>query len=184
MPAATGPKYRVPLKRRRKWLTNYRKRTALLKSGLPRLVVRKSNRSVLAQLIVPGKNGDLTLCAAHSNELKQYSWLPRANLPTAYLVGMLCGLKAKERGIKSAVVDAGLSRGDYIFAAANGAKNFIEIRTKEIDESRIRGEHIASYFKSLSETERIKKFGEYIKSGIDAEKLPELFESVKSKIRG
>jgi large subunit ribosomal protein L18 len=182
MPAATGPKYKVPLKRRRKFLTNYRKRIALLKSGIPRLVVRKSNKNVLAQIIIPGEKGDITLCSAHSNDLKQFGWPSRANLPTSYLVGMLCGLRAKKKGIKNAILDAGLSNGDYVFAAANGAKNFIEIKTKEIDEKRIKGEHIANYFKNLNEEERIKKFGNYIKSNINVEKLSEIFESVKEKI--
>ncbi len=182
MPAATGPKYKVPLKRRRKYLTNYRKRIALLKSGIPRLVVRKSNRSIIAQIIVPGKIGDITICSANSNELKKLGWPSRANLPTSYLVGMLCGMKAKKKEIKNAIVDAGLSKGDYIFAAANGAKNFIEIKTKEVDERRIRGEHIANYFKMLSEEERVKKFGDYIKNKIDVERLPEIFESIKEKI--
>ncbi|MGM0388528.1 MAG: 50S ribosomal protein L18, partial [Natrinema limicola] len=41
---ATGPRYKVPMRRRREVRTDYHQRLRLLKSGKPRLVARKSNK--------------------------------------------------------------------------------------------------------------------------------------------
>jgi len=44
--------------RRRKGITNYRKRLALLKSGIPRAVVRFSNAKVSIQIIEFANEGE------------------------------------------------------------------------------------------------------------------------------
>jgi large subunit ribosomal protein L18 len=57
------------LKRRRVKLTNYARRFRLLKSGLPRLVLRKSNHYVLAQLVQYTPVGDHVLWTKSTREL-------------------------------------------------------------------------------------------------------------------
>ena len=52
--------------RRRKGITNYRKRLALLKSGVPRAVVRFSNAKVSIQIIEFANEGDKVLATALS----------------------------------------------------------------------------------------------------------------------
>ena len=49
---ATGPRYKVPFRRRREGRTNYHLRLKLLLSRQDRVVVRKSARNIQIQLIV------------------------------------------------------------------------------------------------------------------------------------
>ena len=44
---ATGPRYAVKFRRRREGKTDYKKRLNLLKSELPRFIVRISNKYIL-----------------------------------------------------------------------------------------------------------------------------------------
>ena len=46
----THAKHVLPYRRKREGRTNYKKRLALLKSGQPRLVIRRSNRYLQFQL--------------------------------------------------------------------------------------------------------------------------------------
>src|SRR4030043_131804 len=107
---ARGARYRVPLRRRREGKTDYQARKSLVLSRKPRLVTRNSIKSVTAQILVAKPHGDEVLVAAHSNELKKYGWkAPTGNVPAAYLTGLLCGLKAKEKGVTEAVLDIGFT---------------------------------------------------------------------------
>lgn len=185
-----GPTYVVPFRRRGEFVTNYGKRLAALKSGLPRFVVRKSTRSVIAQLIVFEPKSDKVIVGAHSNDLKKYGWVPRANLPTAYLTGLLCALKAKKLKDKKAILDAGLAtvgKGSFTFAALKGAiDGGLDIpHGCEVDENRIKCAHISEYavaLKGKGGDAYKKQFGAYVKAGIEPEKLADLFETAKGKI--
>jgi len=191
---AKGGRYKVPLKRRRKGLTNYYKRIKLLKSGKPRLVVRKSLKHVIAQLVSAKPQGDVTLVSAHSKELvKKFGWLGNTNnTPASYLVGLIIGYKSLMIGVKEAILDIGLFRairGATIFAVVKGAIDAgLHVSCGEDvipDESRIRGEHIAEYAKTLLSTSPEKyqqQFSLYIKRGLSPERLPEHFEEVKKAI--
>ena len=117
---ATGPRYSVAFRRRREGKTNYRRRKALVLSGLPRFVVRCTLKRVITQVIKAEIVGDKVLVSADSNELaRKYGWLGnRSNLPAAYLTGLLCGLKALSSGVKEAILDIGLqspTKGSKIF---------------------------------------------------------------------
>ena len=190
---AKGGRYRLPLKRRRKGLTNYYKRRKLILSEKPRLVVRKTARNIIAQIISVKPNGDITHVSACSGELRKYGWKGGSkNTPAAYLVGYLVGLKALEKGIKEAVLDIGLHRptkGAKVFAAAQGAIDAgLKIPIgKEIlpDDKRVKGEHIANYAKLLKEKGEeafLKQFSDYLKRGLDPETLLGHFEEIKSSI--
>ncbi|MFA7036212.1 MAG: 50S ribosomal protein L18, partial [Methanosarcina sp.] len=61
---ATGPRYKVPFRRRREGRTNYHLRLKLLLSGQDRVVVRKSARNVQIQLLAPTPEGDITYSSA------------------------------------------------------------------------------------------------------------------------
>lgn len=192
MTRARGPNYIVPFRRRRKCLTNYRKRLGLLKSGKPRLVVRKTNNRIIVQMIEYDPSGDRVIVGVDSKKLKKYGWPDRPNVPTAYLTGYLCGVEALKKGVTEFVLDIGMIRptkGGVVFSAMKGAvdaglkTNYDE---KIIVPERLDGSHIASYAKMLKEKdeEKYKKlFSQYIKENIDPEKLPELFEKVKEKIK-
>lgn len=189
MGKATGPTYIVPFKRRRKNLTNYAKRLALLKSMKPRMVVRKSSRNVLAHFVKYAENGDVTVAAASSRELAKFGWHFGGNTPTAYLTGLLAGKRAKEKGVEEFVLDIGLatpSKGALAFAAVKGAIDAgLKTKYKEgmVDAGRIRGEHIAKYAGSLKgKPEYDKIFSSYLKANMQPENIPEMFDKAKEEI--
>ena len=107
---ATGPRYRVPFRRRREGKTDYRARRTLVLSRVPRLVVRLTLKNAIIQVIEAEAIGDKVSVSAHSHELaKTYGWLSNnGNIPTAYLTGLLCGFKAKANGVEKAFLDIGL----------------------------------------------------------------------------
>ncbi|MEM3151202.1 MAG: 50S ribosomal protein L18 [Candidatus Bathyarchaeia archaeon] len=187
---AKGPRYNVPLRRRREGKTNYKKRRALILSKLPRFIVRLTNKHVLIQVAEAKPNGDYVLASASSMELKKLGWKSCfKNTPSAYLTGLLAGFKALKNNVKEAVLDIGLrkaTKGARVFAAMKGALDAgLKIpHSEEIlpDESRIKGEHVAVYAKSLSQEEYNKRFSGYLKNGLPPENLPNHFEEIKNKI--
>ena len=179
---ATGPRYKVPMRRRREVRTDYHQRLRLLKSGKPRLVARLSNAHARAQLVIPGPQGDETIASAHSSDLAEYGWeAPTSNLPAAYLTGLLAGTRAVEAGLEEAVLDIGLhtaSPGNKVFAIQEGAIDAgLEIPHNDsvlAEWERTRGEHIAEYAESLDEP----LYG----GDFDATDLPEHFDTVREAI--
>ncbi len=120
-----GPRYRVPFRRRREGKTDYRYRLKLLKSGLPRAVVRFSHRRVLVSVVDYDPKGDRVVARAESPELLALGFpaKSRVSTPAAYLTGYLAGLRAKAAGRTHVVLDAGLRRpgqGGRILGALKG----------------------------------------------------------------
>jgi len=179
---ATGPRYNVPMRRRREGRTNYHQRLRLLKSGEARLVARTSNAHVRAQLVTLGTDGDETEASAHSNDLAEYGWeAPTGNLPAAYLTGYLAGGRAVAAGIERAVLDIGLNTatpGAKVFAVQEGAIDAgLESPHNEsvfADWERTRGEHIADYAQQLEEPLYSGEF--------DATELAGHFDAVREAI--
>ena len=94
--------------RRRRGITNYRKRLALLKSGIPRAVVRFSNSKITVQIIDFSKEGDKVLASANSIDVAGVGWKgSKTNIPASYLSGMMAAKRALKAGISSAVLDIG-----------------------------------------------------------------------------
>ncbi len=124
MDMSTGPRYRVPFKRRRQGRTDYRHRAALLKGGSTRLVVRKSNQNVRVQFVEYKQIGDNVLASAVSTDLSELGWSGSGkSTPGAYLTGLLAGKRAKEKGLEEAVLDIGLrkpTKGGVVFAVLKG----------------------------------------------------------------
>jgi len=190
---AKGPSYNVPYRRRREGKTDYRARKRLILSGVPRVVVRKTRKHVIVQLVRPTVSGDEVIAAAHSRELRRkYGWLGDCNnLPASYLTGLLCGYKAVANGVGKAVLDMGLrmpSRGSSVFAALKGFLDAgVDIPHDEKvlpDENRIKGQHIADYAQALSSEPDIypRMFSRYLSRGFSPQKTPDHFSSVKEKI--
>jgi large subunit ribosomal protein L18 len=190
---AKGPTWRVPFRRKREGKTDYRQRLKLLRSGKPRFVVRISLKHVLAQVVRADPKGDLTLASAHSKELSKFGWKGgTSNIPAAYLVGLLCGYRALRAGVRECVLDIGMhtpTAGAKVFAALMGALDAkLQIPHGEeilVKEGRLRGEHIAQYASKLrSEDEGAYRlrFSEYLKHGLEPERLPEHFNEVRQAI--
>ena len=142
--------YRVKMRRRREGKTDYRKRLALLKSGLPRAVVRRTNTRLIIQFVEYHEDGDRVLFTVTSDMLKKYGWKGSyKNVPAAYLAGYIAGKKALEMGIEEAVLDIGrhpAHPGSRLFAALKGMLDAgVDIPHGEgifPDEDRIAGKHI------------------------------------------
>jgi len=152
----------IPYRRKLSGRTNYRKRLKLLVSGSPRLVVRKTNKNVVVQIVNYGEDGDKVLVTANSTELKKLGWnYATGNLPAAYLTGLLAGKKAVGKKVENAIVDLGLqtpAKGSRLYAAIKGACDAgLKVSCSDEafpSEDRIKGKHIASYNKKAADIEK------------------------------
>ena len=109
-------------RRRKEGKTNFRQRLRLLLSQKPRVVVRKSLKNTVVQLVYPSEQGDITLSSAISSELKKFGLKRTGNTSAAYLTGLLFGLRAKKVA-NEAVLDIGLqtsSPSSKVYAALKG----------------------------------------------------------------
>jgi len=189
---AKGPQYNLPFRRRFEGRTHYGKRRRLVSSGIPRLVVRPSNKHMTAQLVEARPTGDHVIASAHSSELKEYGWKGSCgNMPAAYLTGLLAGSRAKTKGLSEAILDIGLyarGAGSRIFAATKGALDagltIPQDKAAMPDEERIQGKHVVTYSKQIaSEQEAYKKrFSGYLKRKLKPEDLSDHFSEVQAKI--
>jgi len=117
---------KVQFKRRMSRKTDYEARRDLLSGEIERLVVRKSNRYIITQ-IVSSKNGqDVVLSTTTSKELSKYGFpetYSMKNLAAAYLTGFLAASKAK-KDVKKVVLDIGMlksTKGNRLYATLLGA---------------------------------------------------------------
>ncbi|MBI2208686.1 50S ribosomal protein L18 [Candidatus Woesearchaeota archaeon] len=184
--------YTVGFRRKRKSLTNYRKRVKVLSAKRPRLVVRKSLKNIQASIVEYNKKGDIVRVASHSQNLKKFGWnYNTGNIPAAYLVGYLLGKKAKNARLDQVIFDIGLSKsvkGSRLYSVLAGALDAgLNIPcSKEMlpSKERLSGAHIAGYAQSLKKNEALlkKQFGACIKNKIDPENITKNFEQVKGSI--
>ncbi|MGC9517383.1 MAG: 50S ribosomal protein L18 [Methanomicrobiales archaeon] len=187
---AHGSRYKVAFKRRREGKTDYGARLNLIEVDKSRLVVRITNNHIITQIIKVASEGDETIISAHSRELKNMGWIGNTkNTAAAYLTGYLCGKKALKDGVTNAVLDIGLKspiKGSKIFAVLKGAVDAgLDVPHNDVvipDESRLKGEHIAEYAKTLKEEEIKVKFSQYVENGLSPADLPNHFEEIKQKI--
>lgn len=159
---AKGPRYSVRFKRRREGKTNYRQRVDYLKSKKPRLVIRKSNKYIITQIIEYSIKGDKTLFSVNSKTLEKLGWnYSKKSIPAAYLTGLLLGKTTK---IKECILDLGdlhSREGTRIYAVAKGFKDA--------------GSKLPCDEKMFPKQERIE--GKHI-----SDKVAKKFEEVKKKI--
>jgi len=181
----------IQFRRKREGKTNYKKRLRLILSGRPRLVVRPTSTGILSQVIITGDKGDNVMASAHSSELRKIGWnYNLANLPSAYLTGMLVAKKALQNKIKDAILDIGMTvpvKGARVFACLKGAVDaglevpFSEDVLPSIE--RIKGDHIVKYAEMMKKSGKYEKvFSEHVKKKADVKDLPKAFEEIKNKI--
>lgn len=115
--------------RRHENKTDYKLRLNILKSGKPRLVVRKTNRYIIAQIVESDIAQDKVLVGTTSKALLAKGWPENLSgslksIQAAYLTGLLIGKMAKEKKIKEAILDIGMQRNikkSRIYAVLKGA---------------------------------------------------------------
>ncbi len=162
---SSGPRYRVPFRRRREGKTDYRVRRRLLASGLPRAVVRCSGKRVRVAIVEFASSGDRVRASAESGELGRIAF-PTGSLastPAAYLTGYLAGLRAKSAGAEDVVLDLGLrhpTAGGRLAAALKGLLDAgLEIPHGEEgfpDAGRLNGTHLPKKLPQPVEAYKLK----------------------------
>ena len=145
-------------RRRRENKTDYKLRKNLLKSGLPRIVVRRTNKYYIVQAIESNEAQDKVLSTITSKELLKNGWDKKyggslKSIPAGYLTGKLL---AKKLGGGKYIVDIGMTRplkGSRIFAVVNGLiDGGLEISAdKKVfpSEGRLSGEHLNPELKKV-----------------------------------
>jgi large subunit ribosomal protein L18 len=177
----------VKFRRRREGVTDYKKRLALVKSGLERVVVRKTNKRILGQVIRYTEKGDAVTASVTSDELaKKYGWPSRSNRATAYLTGMLLAKKAKSGG--ELILDIGITtpiKGSIPFTFAKGCVDGgMRLKGKfEVKEEMYNATPLAKYAAQLKSEDVKRRFGGYASKNISVDSLPKLFNEVKAKIQ-
>ena len=186
----------VPLlRRRREGTTDYRSRKRAITSQKVLLVIRFSNKNVSSQFLKPTVKGDVVLSAAHSKELSKVGWhgSPKST-PACYLLGMLAGKKATEKGVKEAVLYNGLIpfvRGARVAAFLKGVVEAgVKIPVGEEAfpaEDRLTGKVIADYAAKLSAEDADayqRRFSSLLNAGFKPEDYPSQFVKTRSAILG
>ncbi len=143
-------KHVMPFRRKREGRTDYKKRLALLKSGLPRLVIRMSNKNIQAQIAEYSPDGDRVLLTVRASDVRRLGWQGNTgNIPAAYLTGLLLADRAKGKVSSDLVVDIGLQKhhkGGRLYAVVKGCVDGgLKVRCGEEifpAENRLNGEHI------------------------------------------
>ncbi|MBC8500465.1 MAG: 50S ribosomal protein L18 [DPANN group archaeon] len=158
-------KTRIQYHRKREGKTNYKKRLKLLQSRVDRLVIRKTNKYVVVQIVKYGFVGDKVLISTNSKELQKLGWKNSCkNIPASYLTGLLLGKKANEKKLKEAILDLGLQtpiKHSKLYAVLKGVMDS--------------GVEVPSSKDIFPSDERIK--GNYI-----SDKVSKDFEIIKAKI--
>ena len=170
------------LKRIRTHKTNYRKRQALLISKQDFVTIKITNQNVIAQVLKPEIQGDIVRVSTHSRELRRYGWKGSLNsLPACYLVGLVLGRKALEKGVDKAVLYIGnkpfTSRIAACMKGIVQAGINIPISSESYPtEHRLNGQHIAEYALKIK-TEDINKYNKYFSSLLREGLIPENYQS-------
>jgi large subunit ribosomal protein L5e len=134
-------KYQVKFRRRRDGFTDYRQRHKLItqdknKYGSPkyRLVVRFSNKYVLAQIVSSEIIGDRVLCAASSKELEHHGLtLGLKNYSAAYATGLLVARRLLTKlGLNEAYPGVEEVTGEVVSTEDNGRTFYVD----ELDEEK------------------------------------------------
>jgi large subunit ribosomal protein L18 len=148
-------------RRRYEGKTDYKARFHLLKSGKARVVFRKTNRYLTAQVVTSEIAEDKVQVTVSTKDLLSHGWPSNLagslkSLPAAYLMGQLLAKKSK---VKSGVLDLGLhahvpkSR-VYAFVKGMIDAGFDLPVNKEVlptDEMMNRNENTAKLIKQLKE---------------------------------
>ena len=117
---------RVPKKRRRQNITDYKARLILLKSEAIRIVIRRTNRYIIIQAVESKNAQDKIIFGLTSKSLLEEGWNEKMtgnlkSIPACYLAGILFAKKIDAN--KRYIVDLGMARniqGSRIFATVKG----------------------------------------------------------------
>jgi large subunit ribosomal protein L18 len=112
-------------RRRRECKTDYKLRFGLLKSSLPRIAIRRTNKYIILQAIESSEAQDKVIAGVTSRDLLDHGWDEKTagslkSIPACYLAGMLL---AKKLNGGQYILDMGMAinhAGGRMYAAAKG----------------------------------------------------------------
>ena len=154
-------------RRRRENRTDYKLRTGLLKSGIPRIVVRRTNKYFILQAVESVEAQDKVIATVTSKDLLSQrddsgepnnGWDAKAggslkSIPAGYLTGILLAKKLKSGKY---IMDLGMARtesGSRVFAVVKGLiDGGLDISADEKafpSEGRLNGEHLKPEVKDM-----------------------------------
>ena len=180
----------LDFRRRREAKTDYNKRLSIIKGNLDKIVIRKTNRRIIGEVIRYGEGGDQVIAYVDSGLLaSKYNWPSRSNRATAYLTGLMLAKTVKEKKLDKNteyVLDIGLSspvKNSIPFVFAKGCidgglklRSGIEIKEEIYNYSN------TEYAKKVMQEGKSKEFGKFVKDGVKVEELGKRFEEMKKKI--
>ena len=149
---------RTMKRRRRENRTDYRLRTGLLKSGIQRIVVRRTNKYFIVQAVESNEAQDKVIVTITSKELLKNGWDTKMggslkSIPAGYLTGLLFAKKISKGKF---IMDLGMARtesGSRIFAVVKGLIDGgldISFDNKVApSEERLNGEHLKEDVKAM-----------------------------------
>ena len=142
---------RTMKRRRRESRTDYKLRTGLLKSGIPRIVIRRTNKYFIVQAVESDEAQDKVIATITSKELLKNGWDTKMggslkSIPAGYLTGLLAAKKISKGKF---IIDLGMARtksGSRVFAVVKGLiEGGLDISANEEvfpSEERLNGEHL------------------------------------------
>ena len=149
---------RTMKRRRMENKTDYKLRTGLLKSGIPRIVVRRTNNYFIVQAVESIEAQDKVIATVNSKELLKNGWDAKMggslkSIPAGYLTGLLLAKKLKSGKY---IMDLGMARtgpGSRVFAVVKGLiDGGLDISADKKafpSEERLNGEHLKDEVKVM-----------------------------------
>jgi large subunit ribosomal protein L18 len=141
---------RTEKRRRRESRTDYKARRILLESGVPRIVMRMTNKYFILQAVESHEGQDKVLATVTSKDLLKNGWDEKKtgslkSIPAGYLTGILM---AKKLAKGKYIMDLGMARtlkGGRVFSVVKGLiDGGLDIPANEEvfpSEDRLMGEH-------------------------------------------
>lgn len=149
-------------RRRRENRTDYKARRILLTSGVPRIVIRRTNKYFILQAVESDEAQDKIITTITSKELLKNGWDAKMggslkSIPAGYLTGMLMAKKLlASSGKGKYIVDLGMARtlkGSRVFAVVKGLiDGGLDVPANEKvfpSEERLNGEHLKDDVKNM-----------------------------------
>jgi large subunit ribosomal protein L18 len=150
---------KVAKKRRRSNKTDYKARLSLLNANSERIVIRRTNRYIIIQVVSSAESQDRIITGVNSRDLIEKGWDKKfagslKSLPAAYLTGLLIAQKLDKN--KKYIIDLGMARnisGSRIYAAVKGIVDGgigLKVNDKVFpSEKRLNGEHMDAKLKEI-----------------------------------
>ena len=150
---------RTQRKRRSEAKTDYKLRLGLLKSNKPRIVIRRTNKYFVVQVVESHEAQDKVLSTTSSKVLLKHGWDQKAvgslkSIPAGYLTGLAVAKTLDDK--TKYIIDLGMARtisGNRIFSVVkglvDGGANISASEKAFPSDERISGEHLKDDVKSV-----------------------------------